>query len=140
MKVLGKEVNSCDTCYLSRLFEDSTSGTDIRCGWNNLYIFDAYEHSYIHKDCPFSKPITSEVIESYGFKNCNFTINSNFTKYSKSIDNISHWLLWYNIEENVYTIEKVVGGMYLAPFIKFVGKINNPVELEFILKSFGSVS
>ena len=24
MNVWGKEVNSCDTCYLSRLFEDST--------------------------------------------------------------------------------------------------------------------
>ena len=68
MKVWGKEVNSCGTCPCA----NRDMMDEPYC--NILNIDGEFHYNTIHKDCPFSKPITSEVIESYGFKRTGHSI------------------------------------------------------------------
>ena len=125
MKVWGKEVKYCKECnYCS---EGNT------CSYTGEY--QQYSYEEIDKDCPFSKPITSEVIESYGFK---FITNKYILPtYEKVCGNMTQCIyLGQDFNGSVTTIFLKKGEEIV---ILFKGKINNPVELEFILKSLGIV-
>ena len=124
MKVWGKEVKYCKECnYCSDGNICSYTGDELQFSFEEIY-----------KDCPFSKRITKEVIEGFGFKYIkpwvtleDGAIYENnlygLTHFYKS-NTISIWeSLQYNLEGDIY----------------FNGKINNPVELEFILKSIGVI-
>ena len=112
MKVWGKEVNNCGNCacYNADEFGCGCGNLEIDFPWN----FNPYQN--IYEKCLFSKPITKEVIEGFGFnefqKNCYRKGGTEIIvhEYSIGID--------MGVEEIQYYI-------------------NNPVELEFILKSVG---
>ena len=83
---------------------------------------------YAHEDCPYSKPITKEVIESFGFKQGLTWVNEH-QRYDKG----EYCIQITEIDTNILTIYK-----YMGPTL-FYGTINNPEELRFILTSLGII-
>lgn len=65
--VLGKEVTSCEDCSICHHIYDDNPGVKIICGYTGNSVFDVLDSNLISKDCPFSKPLTKEDIESCGF-------------------------------------------------------------------------
>ena len=143
VKVWGKEIDNCGKCFLCREIEDSTSGTNISCGWDGHNVFEDNQLYRLNKDCPFSEPITKEVIEGLGFKenitNSTFEADKKYTSKYRDYYNINgiwiHEIIGsskYQITFNGNKYEKV-----MCPEMKFCGTINNSMELKFILKSLG---
>ena len=126
VKIWGKEVERCFICTYYNGYEGC-------CNITGEYI-DPISNDNINNKCPFLKPITKEVIEGFGFKYIKpwislgdgaIYVNNLYglTHFYKT-DSISIWeSLQYNLEGDIY----------------FNGKINNPIELEFILKSIGVI-
>ena len=135
MKVWGKEVEYCISCSYCSSYEP-------RC---ILAKIDLWEGTLkIHKDCPFSKPITQEVIESFGFKRTGHSIRDWYEiegfwdlPISPSY-RISKYILQHDYQLNgIKIIGKIAGDALEDTF--YEGKCNNPIELEFILKSLGII-
>src|SRR5574343_1030922 len=76
MKVWGKEINSCNECiYIRSSYGNGYGDFSASCLLKPEYLYKGCSNcwyddttSKIDKDCPFSKPITKEVIESFGIK------------------------------------------------------------------------
>ena len=132
VKVWGLEIDSCWKCY----HHGRTDFDELCCSYTGTVI-----KSDINEDCPFSKPVTKEVIEGFGFNPiipCNI---ENKEKYD-----VTHWtmnmygdgfqILHVYPYEGIYDISYGCNE-YNKPL--FCGKINNSVELEFILKSIGVI-
>ena len=132
MKVWGKEVNKCEDCEYAFI----NSYEDWECAKEPLKWGTSVDKYSIHKDCPFSKPITSEVIESYGFK-LGFD-RDEIIQYNWFHPNKKVYVLKLNRLTNIYEIVEERGLLEDLVYM-YLGKINNPVELEFILKSLGIV-
>ena len=144
MKVWGKEVSCCNMCSYN--YYDGLIG-GLRCNLENKpTVGDRDKNSVepIYKDCPFSKPITSSVIESYGF----FLIEKypDELVFEKKDGDYCLYELSLQLEENKFCITQWAQGSLVAKvlpkeewntFNLFCGILNNPVELEFILKSLG---
>jgi len=117
MIVYDREIKACWMCPY---YDAPKSKLDE--GWlchaDSHEIEESHKNSTIHKDCPFNKPITKEVIESFGFK----YIMTSYNGYYKK-DNI----------ELSYTYDKRIQ-IKTCEGITFLGIINNPEELKFILK------
>jgi hypothetical protein len=122
VKIWGKEINSCSFC-------DYCSWYEPRCLKGRFELNEAGDS--INKHCPFSRKITKEIIESYGFELIdNMSNDSEWTfmftkdkKYQINFDicssNLMHISLFSGIEW----------------YRLFRGKINNAIELEFIFRS-----
>lgn len=125
MKVFNEEVNCCQDCpFLDHVGMD---GEDSYC--NKLHK-DVMERS-IDKDCPFNKPITKEVIEGFGFK---------------LLSDKDNWCEFRNNKCDLYVnldFQKPTHLNIHSRGSAFIGnckpKVNNPIELEFILKSIGVI-
>ena len=127
MKVFNEEVNCCQDCYF--LNHVGMDGEDSYC--NKLHK-DVTEHS-IEKDCPLNKPITKEVIEGFGFKFEGGKLRENFLDNFNFKDKIR---LEYWYKDKALTIININRGIFEEyPDVIFRGTINNPIELEFILRS-----
>ena len=135
VKVWGLEIDSCWKCY----HHGRTDFDELCCSYTGTII-----KSDINEDCPFSKPITKEVIEEFGFVKCD-SLNGYYYKavpevishsgeyflYDSIVDTDSYEL--YCIDNYMFTIRN------LDSEIVFIGAVNNPIELEFILKSVGVI-
>ena len=124
VKVWGEEIDSCWKCY----HHGRTDFDELCCSYTGTVI-----KSDINEDCPFSKPVTKEVIEEFGFKYIK-THPGTTESYFEFPD--SEWGLdfdpnWKNIRIYVFGCD--------GDTTYFAGTINNPVELEFILKSIGVI-
>ena len=131
MKVLNKEVDSCGTCPCA----NRDMMDEPYC--NILNIDGEFHYNTIHKDCPFSKPITSEVIESYGGEVAHI-----MEAFKEDI------LFWFKDKKylvHIHNHDRIVPLLIITDTEKccnmdvFKGTINNPIELEFILKSIGVI-
>ena len=150
MKVLNKEVKECKDCPCYSE-EELMSGN---VGWCN--IVEEYAGQKMPEDCPFTKPITKEVIESFGFiynyradlgkletpeHSCNpfqcILKDVNFCNSSRSVDLKMTYLGTRN-NPNIYRME-VYERNFFEWYAVFEGKVNNPTELEFILNSIGVI-
>lgn len=136
MKVWGKEVSCCNDC--TYFYKD---GDILECATDelkHLKSLDKVEYKmYAHEDCPFSKPITKEVIEKFGFI---FRYNDfTFEVFNKTKDSISNYNLEYDYSSHWCTINTCnLDDTEIYSEI-FKGEINNPEELRFILTSLGII-
>lgn len=130
MKVYNEEIFSCENCpYVIR--------GEYFCGCQNIGK-EFFNFDEIHPDCPFSKPITKDVIEGFGFT-LNHTAR-NSTMYSIFKNEYSIFL--YCRENNYFEISnchdvKMINNSRVEWIFK--GIINNPIELEFILRRVGAI-
>jgi hypothetical protein len=130
MKVFNKKVNHCKQCpcYSS---EELASGA---FGWCN--VVEEHVSQEIPKDCPFNKPVTKEDFEKFGFKELSHS-NIHLLKFKQG-----DFFTMYSPYNNHCIIEKgIINEMSTLPesLLMFKGTINNPIELEFILKSIGVI-
>ena len=147
VKVWGEEIDSCWKCY----HHGRTDFDELCCSYTGTII-----KSDINEDCPFSKPITKEVIEGFGFiynynadlenmetpeHSCNpyqcILKDVSFCNSSRSIDLKMTYLGTLN-NPNIYRLEMYERN-YFEWYSIFEGRLNNPIELEFILKSLGVI-
>ena len=63
VKVWGKEVSCCRDCEYLEEALDGCENIYRYCNKGKYYLDDV---DVLDKDCPFTKPITKEVIESFG--------------------------------------------------------------------------
>ena len=136
VKVWGLEIDSCWKCY----HHGRTDFDELCCSYTGTII-----KSDINEDCPFSKPITKEVIEGFGFKLSNILeadsdeIIEGFEKYINENDRIIlHFSAKYGIVIYKSHCYNSTSGNW-EQIDLFKGTINNPIELEFILKSVGVI-
>ena len=124
MKVFNKEVEECCLCpCLDHLDMDGSP-------YCNILQEDIKDCNIIHKDCPFNKPVTKEVIEGFGFKYLRKGWSENSKIYRK---NRGEGFEIYSRNNESFHITKANG------LVLFEGAINNLVELEFILRSVGVI-
>ena len=130
VKVWGKEVNSCKECnYYNQEYD---------CNLIGMFLSEDIDISKdISKDCPFSKPITKEIIESFGGEVAYIP-----EAYKEDI------LFWFNNKKylvHIHNHDRIIPLLIITDTEKccnmdvFKGTINNPIELEFILKSIGVI-
>ena len=130
MKVLNKEVDSCGSCpCVNRDMMDEPY-----C--NILNIDDKFHYNTIHKDCPFSKPITQEVIESFGFEY--IKTHPGTTESYFELPN-SEWGIDFDPDWNSKPFIRIYVFGCDGDTTYFSGTINNSIELEFILKNIGII-
>ena len=127
VKVWGEEIDSCWKCY----HHGRTDFDELCCSYTGTII-----KSDINEDCPFSKPITKEVIEGFGFK------------YIKTQPGTTEsYFEFPNSEWGLDFDPNWKGILYIRIYVfdcdgdttYFAGTVNNPIELEFILKSIGVI-
>ena len=127
VKVWGLEIDSCWKCY----HHGRTDFDELCCSYTGTII-----KSDINEDCPFSKPITKEVIEGFGFK------------YIKTQPGTTEsYFEFPNSEWGLDFDPNWKGILYIRIYVfdcdgdttYFAGTVNNPIELEFILKSIGVI-
>ena len=142
MKVWNKNINSCCDCYHC----DGDS-----CNITNEFLNNRSE--IINVNCPFAQPITKEVIEGFGFTKLPeyFSASSAylletdklFFPYSRgykinylieSHSDNTFIIFKFRYIDNVRYEDLVAGSISI-----FMGTINNPSELEFILRSIGVI-
>ena len=128
VKVWGLEIDSCWKCY----HHGHTDFDELCCSYTGTVI-----KSDINEDCPFSKPITKEVIESFGGEVAYIP-----EAYKEDI------LFWFNNKKylvHIHNHDRIIPLLIITDTEKccnmdvFKGTINNPIELEFILKSIGVI-
>lgn len=123
MKVLNEEVEDCCLCpYLG-----SYSMNEEPCC--KLDKKDIEDINVIPEHCPFNKPVTKEVIEGFGFLEIPKLSPKHCDIYRRE-DNLQIMVGKNIVEINTY---------YEYESTLFKGTINNPVELEFILRSIGVI-
>ncbi len=131
MKVFNEKVEDCCLCpYLGSY----SMNEEPYCKLDKKDIDDI---NVIPEHCPFNKPITKEVIEGFGFKFEGGKLRENFLDNFNFKDKIR---LEYWYKDKALTIININRGIFEEyPDVIFKGTINNPVELEFILKSIGVI-
>ena len=127
VKVWGKEIDSCWKCY----HHGHTDFDELCCSYTGTVI-----KSDINEDCPFSKPITKEIIESYGFEYIK-THPGTTEAYFELPD--SEWGIDFDPDWNSKPFIRIYVFGCDGDTTHFSGIINNPVELEFIFKSIGVI-
>ena len=139
MKVWNMDIPTCVQCPY--IFVDeyncANCGSTGRVGF---YLGKDYEIEDIHKDCPFNKSITKEVIESFGFKVVKEQGNAykGIIEYNYEYEDsnlIGYWTI-IKSSDNYCVIQKED---YIGVMCYFRGAINNPEELKFILASLGII-
>ena len=124
VKVWGLEIDSCWKCY----HHGRTDFDELCCSYTGTVI-----KSDINEDCPFSKPITKEVIEGFGFE------------FQDEVHDVKRYFLYGKADVYQLTCSETHFRILIKGITNeknmyiFRGKINNPVELEFILKSIGVI-
>jgi hypothetical protein len=122
MRVWNKEVSCCEDC--------NYENKEFHCCQVDYSIDDI-------KDCPFNKPITKEVIEGFGFYH--FYDDFTFGVYTKNMENDHRWNMTYDYSDKSCRIIEVDSNNSEIFGETFIGTINNPIELEFILRSIGAI-
>ncbi len=137
MKVFNTEVNCCNECPM--IDRHSDKYLDLKC--NLLHRANVSDkNKTISKDCPFNKPITQEIIEGFGFK-----VMSDYgagTSYilgdAYKLDTVKYEGLTYSKNQvRIFTNAGIFGEDWSRIFM---GTINNPEELKFILSSLNIIS
>lgn len=130
VKVWGREISCCRECtqytkefYTCQLIGDMDSNE----------IDTSIE---IHKDCPFSKPITKEVIENFGFNY--IKTHPGTTESYFELPN-SEWGIDFDPVWNGKPFIRIYVFGCDGDTTHFSGVITNPLELKFILKSIGVI-
>jgi hypothetical protein len=128
MRVFNKEVKGCHEC--------SYNAAEGQCGetWCKFIYKDTDNLdliSPIHKECPFNKPITKESFKEVGLK---------------LISDKNNWCEFRNDKCDLYVnldFQKPTHLNIHSRGHSFIGnckpKVNNPEELEFILRSIGVI-
>jgi hypothetical protein len=129
MRIFNEEVFNCGQCPLAIRDEYYVGCQKLD---KEFYSFDA-----INKDCPFNKPITKEVIEGFGFYH--FYDDFTFGVYTKNMGNDHMWNMTYDYSDKSCRIIEVDSNDSEIFGETFIGTINNPIELEFILRSIGAI-
>ena len=134
MRVYNEKVDRCCECpILDHLDMDGSPF----CGMLN----EEVDNNKIHPDCPFSKPITKEVIEGFGFKVPNFVDqyfkNKEWERDIEGSDDSFGNPKTYSLRIDQYGKIEIRGPF--GDFRLFYGKLNNPEELEFILRRVGAI-
>jgi hypothetical protein len=129
MRIFNEEVFNCGQCPLAIRDEYYVGCQKLD---KEFYSFDA-----INKDCPFNKPITKEVIEGFGFYH--FYDDFTFGVYTKNMENDHIWNMIYDYSDKSCRIIEVDSNNSEIFGETFIGTINNPIELEFILRSIGAI-
>jgi len=129
MKVFNKEVEECCLCpCLDHLDMDGSP-------YCNILQEDIKDCNIIHKDCPFNKPITIEVIESFGFERI-----LNDYHWKKTVGNYQYEMTGKTGE---YLIKWDLAELHQRPIYLLSPENNrrlkNPQELEFMLKLFNII-
>ena len=147
MKVWNKEANSCSECICKNTHDFDGSP------YCNL-TFEDVKNNSIHKDCPFAQKITKELVEGFGFiklpeylscSNGAYLLETDklFFPYSRgykinylieSHSDNTFIIFKFRYIDNVCYEDLVAGSISI-----FMGKINNPQELSFILRSIGVI-
>jgi len=123
VKIWGKEIERCMLCTHYSGYEGICNIT----GENT----DPISEDNINKNCPYLQPITKEVIERHGFEIIEAASNDHEWQYELKGKRI-YWLRFDKTLGNRAHIHLYTG---LEWIMVFRGTINNPMELEFILKS-----
>jgi hypothetical protein len=129
MRIFNEEVFNCGQCPLVIRDEYYVGCQKLD---KEFYSFDT-----INKDCPFNKPITKEVIEGFGFYH--FYDDFTFGVYTKNMENDHRWNMTYDYSDKSCRIIEVDSNNSEIFGETFIGTINNPIELEFILRSIGVI-
>ena len=126
MRVYNEKVDRCCECPM--LDHLDMEGSPF-CGILN----EEVDNNKIHPDCPFSKPITKDVIEGFGFKIFNYRNIECF--------NLKNYLLFKFENNNFISIDKFPDTPRHCESGNncFRGTINNPEELKFILTAIGVI-
>ena len=148
MKVFNEEVEDCCLCpYLGNY----SMNEEPYCKLDKKDIEDI---NVIPNHCPFSQKITKEVIEGFGFiKLQEYVLSHNGAYVLKT--NLEYpeigtaYKLDYLIESYnnsrfaIFKVKHIEGAVYenlvIDGILMFIGTINNPIELEFILRSIGVI-
>ena len=128
VKIWGKEVERCFICTYYNGYEGC-------CNITGEYI-DPISNDNINNKCPFLKPITQEVIESFGFKY--IKTHPGTTESYFELPN-SEWGIDFDPDWNFKPFIRIYEFGCDGDTTFFSGVINNPIELEFILKSVGVI-
>ena len=142
MKAWNKNINSCWECVLFDRERDCHLATE-------LFKHEINVKTDINPQCPFAQKITKEVIEGFGFTKLPeyFSASSAyiletdklFFPYSRgykinylieSHSDNAFIIFKFRYIDNVRYEDLVAGSISI-----FMGTINNPIELEFILRS-----
>lgn len=133
MRVFNKEVTMCARC--PHINQPDNGYHSESCNYD--YLVDIKDPHVIAKNCPFNKPITKEVIEGFGFVQ-----NHTNTAKMYSIFKDTYSVFLYKDDKNYFEISNCHDTLKIhgsAVEWLFRGIINNPVELEFILRSTGVI-
>ena len=136
MKVFNAEVKSCGVCYCSGV----NMHGEYYCKVNMEEIKDITK---IHKDCLFNKPITKDVFEGFGFI---FKEDNDFELYELQNEDYSCYEIMV-YEDKICISEYYQKELSAKIFPRehwscnnlFIGTINSPEELKFILTSLGVI-
>src|SRR5574344_1350193 len=129
MRIFNEAVFNCGQCPLAIRDEYYVGCQKLD---KEFYSFDT-----INKNCPFNKPITKEVIEGFGFYH--FYDDFTFGVYTKNMENDHMWNMTYDYSDKSCRIIEVDSSDSEIFGEIFIGTINNPIELEFILRSGGVI-
>lgn len=141
MKVWNEEIKNCGDCpYVESYNREWT------CEYDEHEITTGFNLD-IDEDCPFDKPITRNVIETFGFtiiKELDYNIKGQLSPENP----FKFYELDYDLDDNELIIEEFSQGKMLGQSmdkntfdsrIIFEGVIDNPEELKFILISLNII-
>lgn len=148
MKVFNKEVEECCMCpCLDHLDMDGSP-------YCNMLQKDIKDCDTIDKDCPFNKSVTKEDFEKFGFNyfpkyilshKGAFVLERNdlYPKIGNTDITVDYLVEWYDNRFAIFILQHNENEIYenqvLGAPRQFIGTINNPIELEFILQSIGII-
>lgn len=122
VRIWNREIDNCSICPYFK-YDDYGCGNCVEIDLN----FDTNLTKEIDKDCPFLQPITKEVIEGFGFRETSKFFYRFDEKYSVLYIPCNNSIVIWKIRHIIYKLRDDIK--------LFEGKLNNPQELEFILKS-----
>jgi hypothetical protein len=127
MRVFNKEVTMCARC--PHINQPDNGYHSESCNYE--YLVDIEDPHVIAKNCPFNKPITKESFKELGLK---------------LISDKNNWCEFRNDKCDLYVnldFQKPTHLNIHSRGHSFIGnckpKVNNPEELEFILRSIGVI-
>lgn len=145
VRIWNQEVSNCSQCPLCISLIILTTRDCYYCNDLKVVMNGNDADSEIHKDCPFTKFITKEVIEGFGFKYTGGQMIANGRQDYEGIFPILGLLhLSYKPTNKKIIIKhpnyiRDGSGKFENYINLFEGTINNPEELKFILKSLNII-
>lgn len=144
IKIWGKEIPTCVQCHYNWSDEYNTSFCTYT-GKLDFEIGNCDEINSIHENCPFAKSVSDIISDNFIFVHIGGKLNKDaqqiYKVSSKKLGDVEVLYTEYSkkciIRHPNYT--RNGSGNFQNYEVLFNGIINNPVELEFILKSIGVI-